>query len=99
MNKLLIFIIAGLALGACSVKRTAVNIIGDALSGGGGLYASDGDPDLIRDGMNLFLASYRFDEPLLRVYRSAVPFLFILLGVVLLVTYVPGLIIGVGGGG
>ena len=49
-------------------------------------------------GMNLFLASYRFDEPLLRVYQSAVPFLFILLGVVLLVTYVPDLIIGVGGG-
>ncbi len=31
MNKLLILIIAGLALGACSVKRTAVNIIGDAI--------------------------------------------------------------------
>ena len=38
MNKLLILIIAGLALGACSVKRTAVNIIGDALSGRGGVY-------------------------------------------------------------
>jgi tripartite ATP-independent transporter DctM subunit len=49
-------------------------------------------------GMNLFIAAYRFDEPLLRLYRSALPFLLVLLLVVLLVTYVPGLIIGVGGG-
>ncbi len=42
-------------------------------------------------GMNLFLASYRFDEPLTRVYRSVLPFLLILLGGVLLITYVPAL--------
>ncbi len=58
MNKLLILIIAGLALGACSVKRTAVNIIGDALSGGGGVYASDGDPDLIRETVPSALKTY-----------------------------------------
>ena len=42
-------------------------------------------------GMNLFLASYRFDEPLTRIYRSVLPFLVILLGGVLLITYLPAL--------
>jgi TRAP-type C4-dicarboxylate transport system permease large subunit len=46
-------------------------------------------------GMNLFLASYRFDKPLVQVYQYATPFLLILLLVVLLITYVPALIIGV----
>ncbi|MFQ5985520.1 MAG: TRAP transporter large permease subunit, partial [Alphaproteobacteria bacterium] len=49
-------------------------------------------------GMNLFLASYRFDKPLVQVYRSALPFLLVLLLVVLLITYVPALTIGVAGG-
>lgn len=42
-------------------------------------------------GMNLFLASYRFDEPLTRIYQSVLPFLLILLIGVLLITYVPAL--------
>ena len=42
-------------------------------------------------GMNLFLASYRFEEPLTRIYRSVWPFLLILLIGVLLITYVPAL--------
>lgn len=42
-------------------------------------------------GMNLFLASYRFDEPLTTIYRSVLPFLLILLGGVLVITYVPAL--------
>lgn len=42
-------------------------------------------------GMNLFLASYRFRRPLGEVYRSALPFLAIRAGAVLLVTYVPWL--------
>jgi len=46
-------------------------------------------------GMNLFLASYRFEKPLAEVYRAALPFLLVLAAVVLLITYVPGLIIGV----
>ncbi len=45
-------------------------------------------------GMNLFLASYRFDTPLVHVYRTAIPFLLLLLFVVLLITYVPALTIG-----
>lgn len=42
-------------------------------------------------GMNLFLASYRFEKPLIQVYRNAIPFLLVLLAVVLLITYVPAL--------
>ena len=42
-------------------------------------------------GMNLFLSSYRFGDPLTSVYRSVLPFLLILLGGVLLITYVPSL--------
>jgi tripartite ATP-independent transporter DctM subunit len=46
-------------------------------------------------GMNLFLASYRFNKPLLQVYRDTLPFFLILLAAVLIVTYLPGLLIGV----
>ena len=46
-------------------------------------------------GINLFLASYRFEKPLLQVYRDTLPFLLVLLAVVLIVTYLPGLLIGV----
>lgn len=42
-------------------------------------------------GMNLFLASYRFDKPLTEVYRMALPFLGVLLVGVLVITYVPAL--------
>ena len=42
-------------------------------------------------GENLFLASYRFERPLTEVYRSTLPYTAIVLGVVLLITYVPGL--------
>ena len=45
-------------------------------------------------GLNLFLASYRFERPLLAVYRAAVPALVILGFGVLLITYVPGLTLG-----
>ncbi len=40
-------------------------------------------------GMNLFLASYTFNEPMSRVYRQVVPFLLVLIVAVLLITYVP----------
>ncbi|HEY8995299.1 MAG TPA: TRAP transporter TatT component family protein [Lacunisphaera sp.] len=45
--------LAGVALaalaGCTSVNRMAVNKLGDALAGGGTVFASDGDPELIRD--------------------------------------------------
>ena len=45
-------------------------------------------------GLNLFLASYRFERPLLQLYRASVPFLLILGLGVLLITYVPLLTTG-----
>lgn len=42
-------------------------------------------------GLNLFLASYRFETPLSGLYRSTLPFLAILLASVLVITYVPPL--------
>jgi tripartite ATP-independent transporter DctM subunit len=42
-------------------------------------------------GENLFLAAYRFDQPLARIYRASLPYLAVLLVVVLLVTYWPAL--------
>lgn len=38
-----------LASTGCSVKRLAINQLGDALSNGGGSFATDDDPELIRD--------------------------------------------------
>lgn len=42
-------------------------------------------------GMNLFLAAYRFDKPILEVARAAIPVLIVFLISVVLVTYVPAL--------
>jgi len=45
-------------------------------------------------GLNLFFASYRFDRPILHVYRAALPMLAILGFGVILITYVPWLSLG-----
>jgi C4-dicarboxylate transporter DctM subunit len=45
-------------------------------------------------GLNLFLAAYRFNQPLVRIYRNVIPFFLALLAVVLLITYVPWFSIG-----
>jgi len=42
-------------------------------------------------GENLFLSAYRFDKPLLEVYRSTLPYALILLLAVLAITYIPAL--------
>ncbi len=42
-------------------------------------------------GMNLFIASYVFDKPILQLYRAALPFFIILLLAVVLITYWPAL--------
>ncbi len=42
-------------------------------------------------GMNLFIASYRFDRPILELYRATLPFFFLLLAAVLVITYWPAL--------
>lgn len=40
-------------------------------------------------GMNLFLAAYRFDKPLSKIYRATLPYFLILLMGVMVITYVP----------
>jgi tripartite ATP-independent transporter DctM subunit len=42
-------------------------------------------------GMNLFIASYRFDKPVVSLYRATLPWLLILFGCVLVITYWPWL--------
>jgi len=42
-------------------------------------------------GMNLFIASYRFEQPVLSLARACIPFFWLLLGCVLVITYVPWL--------
>ena len=42
-------------------------------------------------GMNLFIASFRFQRPVTELYRATIPFFFILLVTVLLITYIPWL--------
>jgi C4-dicarboxylate transporter, DctM subunit len=40
-------------------------------------------------GLNLFLASYRFEKPLVEIYRDVIPFQLVMLVAVLVITYVP----------
>ncbi len=42
-------------------------------------------------GMNLFIASYRFNKPILQLYRATLPWFLILLVAVLIITYWPAL--------
>jgi tripartite ATP-independent transporter DctM subunit len=42
-------------------------------------------------GMNLFIASYRFEKPVLELYRATLPFFFLLLAAILVLTYWPWL--------
>jgi tripartite ATP-independent transporter DctM subunit len=42
-------------------------------------------------GMNLFIASFRFEKPILKLYIATIPFLIILLIALALITYIPEL--------
>jgi len=42
-------------------------------------------------GMNLFIASYRFERPVVQLYRATLPWFLILLGALMLITYWPDL--------
>lgn len=52
-RRILCFLIAlaGLLSSGCSVKKLAMNQLGDALSGGGDVFASDEDPELVGDAL------------------------------------------------
>jgi tripartite ATP-independent transporter DctM subunit len=40
-------------------------------------------------GMNLFIASYRFNRPITELYRATLPFMAVLIVALLIITYVP----------
>ncbi len=42
-------------------------------------------------GMNLFIAGYRFNKPIMDIYRATIPFMLVLLLSVIIITYWPGL--------
>lgn len=42
-------------------------------------------------GMNLFIASYRFDRPVLELYAACLPFMAVLLVALVAITYIPAL--------
>lgn len=42
-------------------------------------------------GMNLFIASYRFRQPITKIYLATLPFILVLMAVVLIITYWPQL--------
>ena len=42
-------------------------------------------------GMNLFIASYRFERPMVELYRACLPFMAVLLIALVIITYVPWL--------
>jgi tripartite ATP-independent transporter DctM subunit len=42
-------------------------------------------------GLNLFIASYRFDKPIQEIYRATAPFIVVLLGALAVITYWPAL--------
>ena len=52
-------------------------------------------------GLNLFISSYRFNEPVISLYRASLPFLLLLLAALLVITYLPALslaLVRLGGG-
>ncbi|MGD2185183.1 MAG: TRAP transporter large permease subunit [Desulfobacterales bacterium] len=42
-------------------------------------------------GMNLFIASYRFEKPVAEIYKATIPFMLVLLAALLCITYWPDL--------
>lgn len=42
-------------------------------------------------GINLFISSFRFNRPVLELYRVSIPFLFLLILALLIITYIPWL--------
>jgi len=48
-------------------------------------------------GLNLFIAGYRFEQPITRIYRATIPFSLILLLCVVVITYWPQLSLALAG--
>jgi predicted anti-sigma-YlaC factor YlaD len=45
---LVVLLTASMACGGCSIRKVAINRLGDALAGGGTTFASDDDPELVK---------------------------------------------------
>jgi predicted anti-sigma-YlaC factor YlaD len=46
------------SLGGCSIRSLAVNSLADALAGSGSVYASDSDPELVREALPFALKTF-----------------------------------------
>lgn len=57
-ERILLALVVIAVVAGCSPKKMAVGIIGDALAGGGGVYTSDPDPELIREALPFALKTY-----------------------------------------
>ena len=42
-------------------------------------------------GINLFISSFRFNRPVLELYKVSIPFLFLMLFALIIITYIPWL--------
>lgn len=56
--RLLAVLLTAVLIAACSPKKVAINAVGNALSGGGSVFESDEDPDLIREALPFGLKTY-----------------------------------------
>ena len=78
---LLVALVFCLLATGCSIKRIAVNKLGDALAGGGTTFASDDDPDLVKAAVpfslklmeSLLAESPRHKGLLFATARAAIP--------------------------
>lgn len=58
LRRQLATVLLALALPGCSIKQMAVNRVGDALAEGGSTFASDDDPELVREAVPFGLKTY-----------------------------------------
>lgn len=58
MKRMILLIAIAAVVSGCSVKKMAVNTIGNALAKGGSVYNSDDDPDLVRDALPFGLKTF-----------------------------------------
>jgi len=58
MRRFVSVAISVLVVAGCSIRQTAVDFIGDAVAGGGGVYESDDDPRLVQDALPFGLKTY-----------------------------------------
>ena len=57
-RSLALLVLAGLLAGCSTLQRSAVNVVGNALSEGGSVYTSDTDPELVRDALPFGLKTF-----------------------------------------